>query len=173
MLYWAEPYSFLWTTTIHWTNVWSWSRQTRQRTKRKSKAWTWGRVKQHIIELGRQVAFILFYFRVCPVQEVQGYIFGLGQTQAGKWIHRLTPILDQTVGCKKQLPARKARDVAKVLQIVPWVGIYYWRNRATHPPPKEHTTARKKTPHGQKQCCHRKTHKKSKCSENYLRRQKA
>lgn len=66
-----------------------------------------------------KMLFILFYFRVYPVQEVQGYVFGLGQTQAGEWIHRLTPILNQALGYEKQLPARKAQDVAQVLQMCP------------------------------------------------------
>jgi hypothetical protein len=63
--------------------------------------------------------FILFYFRVYPEQEVQGYVFGLGQTQEDEWIHRLTPILNQALGYEKQLPARKAQDVAQVLQMCP------------------------------------------------------
>ena len=66
-----------------------------------------------------KLLFILFYFRVYPVQEMLGYVFGLGQTQAGEWIHRLTPILNQALGYEKQLPARKAQDVAQVLQMCP------------------------------------------------------
>lgn len=64
-----------------------------------------------------KLLFILFYFKVYPVQEVQGYVFGMGQTQAGEWIHRLTPILNQALGYEKQLPARKAQDIEQVLKV--------------------------------------------------------
>jgi len=66
-----------------------------------------------------KLLFILFYFKVYPVQEVQGYVFGMGQTQAGEWIHRLAPILNQALGYEKQLPARKAQDIGQVLQMCP------------------------------------------------------
>ncbi|MCJ7632768.1 transposase family protein [Candidatus Bathyarchaeota archaeon] len=39
-----------------------------------------------------KLLFILFYFKLYPVQEVQGYLFGMGQAQGWDWIHRLTPI---------------------------------------------------------------------------------
>jgi hypothetical protein len=66
-----------------------------------------------------KLLFILFYFKVYPVQEVQGYVFGMGQTQAGEWIHRLTPVLKQALGYEKQLPARKTQDIAQVLKMCP------------------------------------------------------
>ncbi len=66
-----------------------------------------------------KLLFILFYFKVYPVQEVQGYVFGMGQTQTGEWIHRLTPILNQALGYEKQLPARKAQDIEQVLKMCP------------------------------------------------------
>ena len=62
-----------------------------------------------------KLVFILFYFKFYPVQEVQGYFFGMGQTQACDWIHRLAPILNRALGYEKQLPARKSRDVEKIL----------------------------------------------------------
>ena len=64
-----------------------------------------------------KLLFILFYFKIYPVQEVQGYVFRMGQTQAGEWIHRLTPILNQALGYEKQLPARKTQDIEQVLQM--------------------------------------------------------
>jgi hypothetical protein len=69
--------------------------------------------------LEEKLLFILFYFKVYPVQEVQGYVFGMGQTQAGEWIHRLTPILNRALGYEKQLPARKAQDIEQVLRMCP------------------------------------------------------
>ena len=62
-----------------------------------------------------KLLFILFYFKYYPVQEVQGYLFGMGQSQAWDWIHRLTPILNRALGYEKQLPARKSRDIEQIL----------------------------------------------------------
>lgn len=66
-----------------------------------------------------KLLFILFYFKIYPLQEVQGYLFGMGQSQAWDWIHRLTPILNRALGYEKQLPARKAQDIEQVLKMCP------------------------------------------------------
>ncbi len=66
-----------------------------------------------------KLVFILFYFRLYPVQVLQGYLFGMGQPQANEWIHRLTPILNQALGYEAQLPARQARDIEQVLASCP------------------------------------------------------
>jgi hypothetical protein len=63
--------------------------------------------------------FILCYFRLYPVQVLQGYLFGMGQPQANEWIHRLTPVLNQALGYDKQLPARQNRDIEQVLAACP------------------------------------------------------
>jgi hypothetical protein len=66
-----------------------------------------------------KLVFILFYFKFYPVQEVQGYLFEMGQSQAWDWIHRLTPILNQALGYEKQLPARKMQDIKQILAACP------------------------------------------------------
>ena len=66
-----------------------------------------------------KLLFILFYFKIYPLQEVQGYLFGMGQSQAWEWIHRLTPIFNGALGYEKQLPARKAHDIERALQACP------------------------------------------------------
>jgi hypothetical protein len=66
-----------------------------------------------------KLIFILFYFRHYPVQELQGWLFGMGQSQAWDWIHRLTPILNEALGYEKQLPARKKQDIEQVLATCP------------------------------------------------------
>jgi hypothetical protein len=62
-----------------------------------------------------KLVFILFYFKFYPTQEALGFLFGLSQGQANHWIQRLTPILNQALGYEKQLPARKAADVERLL----------------------------------------------------------
>jgi hypothetical protein len=69
--------------------------------------------------LENKLLFILFYFKIYPIQEVQGYLFGMGQSQASEWIYRLTPILNQALGYEKQLPARKTQDIEQVLRMCP------------------------------------------------------
>lgn len=66
-----------------------------------------------------KLMFILFYFRMYPVQVLQGFLFGLGQPQANEWIHRLTPVLNQALGYEKQLPARQSEDIEAVLAACP------------------------------------------------------
>lgn len=90
----------------------------RERTQKRERERGGGRVGA-LPRLEDKLLFILFYFKVYPVQELQGYIFGMGQTQAGEWVHRLTPILNRALGYEKQLPARKTQDIAQVLQMCP------------------------------------------------------
>jgi hypothetical protein len=66
-----------------------------------------------------KLLFILFYFKLYPIQELLGFFFGLSQAQANHWIHNLTPILNQALGYEQQLPARKTRDVEQVLAACP------------------------------------------------------
>jgi hypothetical protein len=66
-----------------------------------------------------RLLFILFYFKVYPLQTVQGFFFGISQGQACEWIHRLTPVLNLALGFERQLPARKAATVTQVLRACP------------------------------------------------------
>lgn len=69
--------------------------------------------------LGDKQLFILFYFRVYPTQELQGFFFNLSQSQTHEWIHRLTPILNEALGKEQQLPERKPEKLKQVLQRCP------------------------------------------------------
>lgn len=62
---------------------------------------------------------ILFYFRVYPTQQLQGYLFNLGQSQANQWIHRLTKILNEALAEKQELPERKSENLKQVLERCP------------------------------------------------------
>lgn len=66
-----------------------------------------------------KLVFILFYFRMYPVQMAQGFFFGMGQPQANEWIHRLSPILKQALGYEMQLPAREPKAIQQVLSACP------------------------------------------------------
>ena len=66
-----------------------------------------------------KLLFILLYVECYPTQEALAQLFGFGQPQANEWIHRLTPVLNAALGYEKQLPARKAVDLAQVLAECP------------------------------------------------------
>jgi hypothetical protein len=66
-----------------------------------------------------KLLFILVYFRLYPTQDVQGFLFDLGQPQANEWVHKLTRILNQALGYEKQLPEREPARLAAVLQACP------------------------------------------------------
>jgi hypothetical protein len=78
-----------------------------------------------------RLLFILFYFKVYPLQAVQAFFFSMSQAQACEWIHRLTPVLNQALGFEKQLPARKAADVTQVLRTCP--GLEFIIDRTERP----------------------------------------
>src|SRR6266516_7031840 len=56
--------------------------------------------------------FILTYVKQNPIQEVQGQLFGMSQSNANKWIHVLHPVLNQALADQELLPARTAAEFA-------------------------------------------------------------
>ena len=71
--------------------------------------------KEELKDIRDKLLFILFYFRQYPTQEVQGFLFGMGQPQANEWVHRLTKILNQALGEEQHLPERNPRKLEEVL----------------------------------------------------------
>jgi hypothetical protein len=70
----------------------------------------------------QRLLFILFYFRHYPIQEVQGFCFGLTQPQANRWGLRLAPVLEKALGRQLALPARHPRQLAELLAACPELG---------------------------------------------------
>ena len=89
--------------------------QDRQREQPRQRRPGGGR-KSAIPTVEDKLLFILFYFKVYPLQEVQGLFFSMSQPQANFWIHRLTSILNKALGYEMQLPARQAADLEQVLE---------------------------------------------------------
>jgi hypothetical protein len=75
--------------------------------------------KAELKELEDKLLFILVYFRLYPTQEVQGFLFGIGQPQAHEWVHRLTPVLNQALGREQHLPEREPEKLEAVLSRCP------------------------------------------------------
>lgn len=66
-----------------------------------------------------RLLFILFYFKIYPIQDVQAFFFGLSQAQAWDWIHRLTPVLHMALGAEQHLPERQPARMVHVLRQCP------------------------------------------------------
>jgi Helix-turn-helix of DDE superfamily endonuclease/DDE superfamily endonuclease len=56
-----------------------------------------------------KLLFILVYQKAYPLQELLGSLFGLSQSQANRWVHRLLPILVGALGRLGFLPERNPR----------------------------------------------------------------
>lgn len=75
--------------------------------------------KAELVSAGDKLWFILFYFRHYPTQEVQGFLFGIGQAQANVWVHRLTGVLNQALGYEQHLPERHPHKLEQILAACP------------------------------------------------------
>src|SRR5918995_478442 len=65
--------------------------------------------------LADKLLFILTYVKQNPIQEVQGQLFGMSQSNANKWIHVLHPVLNQALADQQLLPARTAAEFAAMV----------------------------------------------------------
>jgi hypothetical protein len=63
-----------------------------------------------------KLLFILTYVKQNPIQEVQGQLFGMSQSNANKWIHLLHRVLNQALADQELLPARTAAAFAAMLK---------------------------------------------------------
>jgi hypothetical protein len=62
-----------------------------------------------------KLLFILTYVKQNPIQEVQGQLFGMSQSNANKWIHLLHTVLNRALGQQELLPTRTAAELATLL----------------------------------------------------------
>ena len=86
--------------------------------------------------------FILTYVKQNPIQEVQGQLFGMSQSNANKWIHLLHAVLNHALAHQELLPARNADDLSVMLVAKrtegipqpPLFGMMALKDRSTAPP---------------------------------------
>jgi hypothetical protein len=64
--------------------------------------------------LADKLLFILTYVKQNPIQEVQGQLFGMSQSNANKWIHLLHVVLNHALAHQDLLPARTADELAEM-----------------------------------------------------------
>ena len=75
--------------------------------------------KGRLESIRAKLPFILMYCKLYPLQEVIGLWFGFNQSAANRWTHRLTPVLEQALGRRMVLPARRPADLQRVLAECP------------------------------------------------------
>ena len=62
--------------------------------------------KPKLATMEDKLLFILVYKKAYPLQTAQGLLFGMGQSQANEWIHRLSPILEGALIRSGHMPER-------------------------------------------------------------------
>ena len=98
----------------------AWESFVREQAERPSRQRAYGAGRTaRLKQLEDKLLFILFYYRQYPTQEAQGFFFGMSQSQANDWIHRLSGLLKQALGYEMQLPERRAANVEAVLSGCP------------------------------------------------------
>ena len=83
--------------------------KTGQKRKRKSG----GGRKGALASIKQKLLFALVYQKSYPVQSIMGELFGISQSQANEWIHRLLPILKQTLDDLGYAPERDPKRLKK------------------------------------------------------------
>ena len=71
-----------------------------------------GGAKGKLPAMADKLLFILVYEKTYPLQTMQGLAFGLSQERANEWIHRLLPILQETLASLGVRPEREAQALA-------------------------------------------------------------
>jgi hypothetical protein len=101
------PFEQAWDTYV--------SEHYRQKASRKRR-YGGGR-KPRLVSIEDKLLFILFYFKVYPLQEVIARVFGMSQGRANEWIHTLSPLLESALGERHCLPERDPQNLEQVLAL--------------------------------------------------------
>ena len=72
--------------------------------------------KPKLPSVADKLFFILFYYKVYPIQAAMGVLFGMSQAQVCTWVHRLSPVLKRALGIEKSLPERNPRKLKEALE---------------------------------------------------------
>ena len=62
-----------------------------------------------------KLLFILIYMKLYPLQAVIGFLFGMGQSQANEWVHKLSGVLKTALADMGQLPERAPENLKNFL----------------------------------------------------------
>lgn len=73
--------------------------------------------KARLLSLEDKLLFILFYFKIYPLQEVLAFLFEMSQGRANEWIHKLSTVLQLALGDTMCLPERHPQHLEQVLAL--------------------------------------------------------
>lgn len=76
--------------------------------------------KPRLFSIEDKLLFILYYFKTYPLQAVIAMQFGMSQSQANEWIHKLSRVLYMAPDKLGQAPERDAEALEKALQNIPY-----------------------------------------------------
>jgi len=97
------------------SDAWRRDEMERQATKERQRRPGGGR-KAVLRTDADRLLFILFYLKTYPIQEVLAFMFGMTQSQANYWIHRLAPVLKDALAAQDMLPERAGERLKDVLR---------------------------------------------------------
>jgi Helix-turn-helix of DDE superfamily endonuclease/DDE superfamily endonuclease len=69
--------------------------------------------KGNLVQMADKLLFILVYQKTYPLQTMQGMQFEIGQSTANEWIHRLLPLLQETLSNLGMTPEREGALLAE------------------------------------------------------------
>ena len=72
--------------------------------------------KPKLPHVADKLFFILFYYKVYPIQAAMGAIFGMSQGQVSFWVGALSIVLQNTLGIARCLPNRRPRQLKEALE---------------------------------------------------------
>jgi hypothetical protein len=73
--------------------------------------------KPRLASMEDKLLFILFYFKVYPLQEVMAFLFDTSQGRVNEWIHQLSTVLKMALGKAQALPERDPHNLEQTLAL--------------------------------------------------------
>ena len=86
-------------------------------TKKSRKRRYGGGRKPRLTSMEDKLLFILFYFKVYPLQEVMAFLFDTSQGRVNEWIHQLSTVLKMALGKAQALPERDPKNLEQTLAL--------------------------------------------------------
>jgi Helix-turn-helix of DDE superfamily endonuclease len=86
-------------------------------TKKTRKRRYGGGRKPRLAAMEDKLFFILFYYKVYPLQEVLAFLFETSQGRVNEWIHQLSHVLKMALGKAQVLPERDPQDLEQTLAL--------------------------------------------------------
>lgn len=75
--------------------------------------------KPKLLTVENKLLFILFYYKIYPLQTVIAFFFGMSQSQANEWIYKLSDVLRMTMEEQCHLPGHDPQSLEEVLAECP------------------------------------------------------